>query len=143
MAINEDSKINYSDAYPDWKRPMVPRRKRTRVYIAGPMTNGTGGTYNMKKINKAIKTYFALIKQGFVPHCPQLTVFAEFLQPECVSYKQWLELDRCYIDDCDVLLRLEGDSKGADLECDYARSIGKDVVYGFYKFLIRYKEATV
>lgn len=122
---------------------MAPRRNRVRVYIAGPMTNGSGLSFNMTKIHDAIDTYLILIKLGFVPHCPQLTVFAEFMLPNNVSYEQWLELDRCYIDDADIVLRLEGDSKGADKECEYAKHFGKPVIYGLANFLLDYKEATV
>ncbi len=106
---------------------MASRRNRTRVYIAGPMTNGTGNAYNMGKINAAIEIHLFLIKAGFVPHCPHLTVFAEFMSPNRIDYEEWLELDMCYIDDCDVLLRLEGDSAGADKEVAYAESTGKPV----------------
>ena len=122
---------------------MAPRRNRVRVYIAGPMTNGTGAFFNMAKIHEAIEAHFTLIKLGFVPLCPQLTVFGEFMQPNDVPYGQWLELDRCYIDDTDVVLRIEGESKGADSECDYARSIGKPVVHGLTQFLVQYKEVCV
>lgn len=121
---------------------MAPRRNRVRVYIAGPMTNGTGRVFNMAKINEAITTHLTLIRLGFVPHCPQLTVFAEFLSPNMIGYMQWLELDRCYIDDCDVVLRLDGASVGADRECKYADSIGKPVVHGLTPFLVQYKEVT-
>lgn len=141
MAMNDDSRLDYSDAYPE--DMMAQRRNRVRVYIAGPMTNGSGRFFNMAKINEAIKVYFTLIKLGFVPHCPQLTVFGEFMSPNDVSYEQWLELDRCYIDDTDVVLRIEGDSKGADRECEYARHYGKPIIYGLDSFLAKYKEVTV
>lgn len=117
--------------------------RRLRVYIAGPMTNGSGRCYDIGKIHVAIAAHFCLIKAGFVPHCPHLTVFAEFMFPNILTYEEWLTLDRDYIDDCDVVLRLEGDSVGADRECNYATSIGKTVVYGLGDFLLQYKEALV
>lgn len=110
--------------------------RKTRVYIAGPMTNGTKNCFNMPAIHDAIRAYFTLIEWGFVPHCPHLTVFCEFMDPHRISYEQWLELDKNYIDDCDVVLRIPGDSKGADKECKYARYLNKPVVVGvaaFYK----------
>lgn len=122
---------------------MESRRNRVRVYIAGPMTNGSGNSFNMRKIHEAVQVHLTLIKAGYVPHCPQLTVFAEFLQPECISYNQWLELDRCYIDDCDVVLRLDGASVGADRECTYAKNIGTPVVYGISRFLSEYRSVIV
>lgn len=119
---------------------MASRRNRMRVYIAGPMTNGTGNAYNMKKIHAAVHVYLKLIRYGYVPHCPHLTVFADFLAPGHIAYDEWLELDMCYIDDCDVVLRLMGDSVGADRECAYAKSIGKPVVHCLDKLLQISKE---
>ena len=103
------------------KRPL-------RVYIAGPMTGGTAGNFNMEKIHEAIEAHFTLIELGFVPHCPQLTVFCELMQPNRISYEQWLDLDINYINDCDIVLRIPGLSPGAERECKYARSRGKTVV---------------
>ncbi len=109
-----------------------------RVYIAGPMTNGDGNSFNMAKINEAIDVYLRLIEGGYLPHCPQLTVFCEFRYPTRISYDQWLALDKGYIDNSDVVLRLAGASAGADRECHYALDTGIPVVYGerelFYKF---------
>jgi hypothetical protein len=92
------------------------------------MTNGTAGSFNMERIHKAIEAYFDLIEQDFVPYCPQLSVFCEFMQPNRIPYEQWLELDMGYIDDSDVVLRIPGPSPGADRECKYAHSKGKPVV---------------
>lgn len=97
----------------------------------------------MKKINEAIRVYLILIQGGFVPHCPQLTVFADFLSPGMIDYEQWLELDRCYIDDADVVLRLEGASVGADRETAYAKSVGKPVVHSVGSLFLKYKEISV
>ena len=106
-----------------------------RVYIAGPMTNGTGNSFSMTKIHDAIEAYFQLIEAGFAPHCPHLTVFAEFMTPHRISYEQWLELDEAYIEDCDIVLRIPGPSKGADQECGYARSLGKPIYYSLDSLL--------
>ncbi|KKL49174.1 hypothetical protein LCGC14_2318140 [marine sediment metagenome] len=112
--------------------------RRLRVYIAGPMTNGTGRNFNMEKIHEAIDAYFVLIDGGLVPHCPQLTVFCEFMKPNRISYEQWMKLDAAYIDDSDVVLRIPGPSAGADKECKYALSRGKPVVVGLDNFLCWY-----
>lgn len=111
--------------------------KPLRVYIAGPMTNGGQG-YNMKRIHEAIEAYLILIEKGFVPHCPQLTVFCDLLFPNRLSHNEWLSLDEKYINNSDVVLRLSGDSAGADHECEYARSKGIPIVHGldtFFDFL--------
>lgn len=114
--------------------------RRTRVYIAGPMTNGTKDNFNMPKIHEAIEAYFILIEQGFVPHCPHLTVFCELMHPHRIQYEAWLELDKNYIEDCDVVLRIPGLSSGADKECAYARLAGIPVIEGLECFIETCKE---
>lgn len=113
-------------------------KRRLRVYIAGPMTGGTGKNYNIEKIHEAIKVHLTLIELGFVSHCPQLTIFCEFMQPNRISYDQWLELDMNYIDDSDIVLRIPGPSPGADRECKCAKALCKPVVVGLDNFLCWY-----
>ena len=103
--------------------------RRPTVYIAGPMTNGTGNCFNMKKVHEAIDTFFKLIEAGYAPHCPHLTVFCEFMEPHRISYESWLDLDMTYVAASDVVFRITGDSSGADREVAYAVSLGIPVVY--------------
>lgn len=105
------------------------KMRRTTVYIAGPMTNGTGGNFNMAKIHEAIEMFFRLIELGYAPHCPHLTVFCEFMQPHRILYQGWLELDMTYVEMSDVVMRIPGESKGADREVAFAVSKGIPVVH--------------
>ncbi|KKN80422.1 hypothetical protein LCGC14_0330150 [marine sediment metagenome] len=117
----------------------MDERRRIRVYIAGTMTNGGKG-YDMKSITDAIKVYIKLIEMGFVPHCPQLTMFCDFVDPGRITHAQWLELDKNYIDDCDVVLRMPGESVGADIECAYAISRVISISWGIDEFLAGYED---
>ncbi len=74
------------------------------------------------------------IEEGFVPHCPHLTVFCEFMEPDRIPYEKWLELDKNYIDNSDAVLRIPGHSPGADRECEYALSKGIPVFQGINQF---------
>lgn len=103
--------------------------RKTTVYIAGPMTNGSGNSFNMAKIHEAIEMFFRLIELGYAPHCPHLTVFCEFMQPHRILYQGWLELDMTYVEMSDVVMRIPGDSKGADREVAFAVSKGIPVVH--------------
>jgi hypothetical protein len=118
--------------------PMQRKKRALRVYIAGPMTNGGTG-YAMPKVKEGIEAYLCLIEHGFVPHCPQLTMFCDFLQPGRIPYAKWLELDHNYISDCDVVLRIPGPSKGADSECEFAKELYIPVIEGLGNFLCKYK----
>ena len=104
---------------------------RPTVYIAGPMTNGTGGSFNMEKIHEAIEVFFRLIELGYAPHCPHLTVFCEFMQPHRIKYEQWISLDMTYVEQSDAVFRVPGDSKGADREVVFATAQGVPVVGSF------------
>lgn len=101
---------------------------KIKVYVAGRMTNGGHQNgYDMQAVRAAIRVCQGLIEDGFVPYCPHLSVFAELIQP--IPYEAYLNFDFEWIDVCHVLLRLPGDSKGADREEVYAFQKGIPVVY--------------
>ena len=103
--------------------------RRTTVYVAGPMTGGTGNKFDMAKIHEAIEMFFRLIELGYAPHCPHLTVFCEFMEPHRIPYEDWLDLDMTYVEMSDVVMRIPGESKGADREVAFAVSKGIPVVH--------------
>ncbi len=88
--------------------------KKLKVYIAGPYSGGD----TMDNIAYAVRVADTLLDNNYIPYIPHLTGFWHFH-----SYKEydiWLAYDLEWIDACDVLLRLEGDSPGADKEVEYA-----------------------
>lgn len=111
-------------------------KRRTKVYVAGRMTNGKGDGYDVISIRTAILVHNSLVEKGFAPFCPQLTLFAEVIQP--VEYEKWLGMDFEWVQVCDVLLRLPGESKGADQEVEYAKSRGIPVVYSVEELLANF-----
>ena len=117
--------------------------RKLRVYIAGPMTNGDGKNYNLEKIREAIGVSGFLIRHGFLPFCPQLSILHEMMLPGDVAYTDWLEYDLSWIDVCDAILRIPGPSKGADRECEYADGKGIPVSLGLSNFMATYQESTV
>ncbi len=84
------------------------------VYISGPISlDVLGGT------RAAIEAADRILELGHVPFVPHLTILWDLMSPK--SHKDWLSMDLYWIKKCDVLLRLPGESKGADLEEDWAR----------------------
>jgi len=61
-----------------------------------------------------------------VPFVPHLCVVWQMMSPHH-EYEYWLPMDLAWIDRCDAVLRLPGESKGADAEEEYARATGKPV----------------
>lgn len=84
------------------------------VYIAGPYTHPDP----VENTREAILMADALRDMGFVPFCPHLTLLWHMVRPHEPNY--WYAYDLDWLLQCDVLLRLPGDSWGADEEMKFA-----------------------
>jgi hypothetical protein len=93
------------------------------VYIASPYTQGDAALNLRASLMAADK----LVSHNFVPYCPLLSHFWHFLSPK--SYDVWMDMDLEWVRRCDCLLRLSGDSSGADAEVALAQELGKPVFY--------------
>lgn len=91
--------------------------RRLRVYVAGPYTKGD----TILNIRTAILAGEKLRARGFCPFIPHLTAFWHIIAPS--PYEEWLDLDNQFLPCCDVLLRIPGESSGADSEVALARSL--------------------
>jgi len=94
-----------------------------RIYIAGPYSKGDVAL----NVKKAMDCANELINLGFAPFCPHLTHFLHMnnWQP----YEKWLEIDAEFVKVCDSVLRIPGDSSGADKEVELAKSLGIPVFF--------------
>lgn len=102
-----------------------------RVYIAGPYTKGDVAL----NVRDAILAGDAVLKAGHTPFIPHLTHFWHMVCPG--PYQQWIDLDLKWLPLCDALIRLPGESSGADGEATLARTLGIPV-YTLEEFLRRY-----
>ncbi len=64
---------------------------------------------------------------GFTPYLPHRMMLWQFVSPHPVEY--WYELDLEWLGKCDALVRLPGDSTGADREVAFAQEKGIPVFY--------------
>ena len=101
---------------------------RSRVYIAGPISQGDPE----ENCRRAINMGFALMDAGYAPYVPH---YSYFVDRDSTSgkgrYEQWIALDLSWISTCHALLRLPGTSAGADREVAWAKQIGVPVFYDF------------
>lgn len=97
--------------------------KRLMVYVAGPYTNPDP----CANTHRAVRMGQYLWERGYCPFVPHLSHFWHTMIPN--PYQMWLDLDILWLEKCDVLLRLDGESSGADKEEEHARKIGIPVVY--------------
>lgn len=94
-----------------------------RVYVAGPMTKGRWE----ENTRRAVDAGAILIQNGFEPFIPHLYCLLDFVHPQ--HYERWMELDFSYIRVCEALLRIPGESSGADREIKYAEHRSIPVFY--------------
>ncbi len=85
-----------------------------RVYISGPISIGDQ-FLNARAAIAAAAEVMALGHEPFVPH---LTFLLHMHTPQ--SYERWMAYDFAWIDCCQALIRLPGESKGADREVAFA-----------------------
>jgi hypothetical protein len=111
--------------------------RRTRVYVAGPMT-GSGNPY--ANVWRGLDVAITLLDRGFAPYAPHLTSILEMTQGQR-DRDVWLELDKAYLLVCDCLLRLDGVSPGADQEVAWARDAQIPVYYSLDSLLAEQKGA--
>lgn len=93
------------------------------VYIAGPISKDP-----LDGARNAILQARALDRFGFASYVPHLEVLAQMIAPR--EWEEWMRLDLAWLAKCDCLLRLPGESKGADLEVDEAKRLGLPVFFG-------------
>ena len=88
-----------------------------KIYIASPYTKGDVALNVKRQLDYAD----TLLDMGFVPCVPLYSHFQHMVHPR--PYEDWIKLDLEWIAVCDGLLRLEGESAGADREVIHAKSL--------------------
>lgn len=101
-------------------RDVVTKKK---VYIAGPYTKGDVAV----NVRTALEVANRLADAGFVPYVPHMTHFWHLVLPR--PYKFWCDYDNEFLSCCDILLRIPGDSDGADREVKLAYKLGLRVYF--------------
>lgn len=97
---------------------------RTKVYVSSPLTSSGDPQEN---VAKAIEVGRELIAAGFSPILPQLTWH---IDPHAeIPHETWMDVDLPWVLESDCLLRLPGESKGADIEVRAANEAGIPVYH--------------
>ncbi len=93
------------------------------IYISAPYSKGDVA----RNVNKVIHIANQLLDMGYIPFVPHLTHFWHIITPR--PYDDWMQIDLAYLGRCDALLRLDGESNGADLEVEVAKRCGMPIYY--------------
>jgi hypothetical protein len=83
---------------------------RKKVYIAGPMSGGD----RLANLQHGLIAYRELIRRGYAPMCPMLSFFVNDVMPQ--DHATWLATDLPWVASADAILRLPGESLGAEQE---------------------------
>jgi len=92
------------------------------IFVSGPYTKPDP----VLNTRKAVKTGIELMRMGHEVVIPHLSLFAHYLIP--LSYESWLRNDLAILERCDLVLRLPGESKGADRECARADALNIPII---------------
>ncbi len=103
--------------------------KKLRVYIAAPYTKGDP----VENTRAAILMADVVRQWGFVPFVPHLSMLWHMVSPHDPQF--WYDYDNEWLTVCDVVLRMEGESFGADNEVELARHLDIPVVYNLDELL--------
>jgi len=103
--------------------------KMKTVYIASPYTKGDVAVNVKRQIDVASE----LIDKGLFPYWPEHAHFLHMVHPK--SYETWMAQCLNFIPKCDCLLRLAGESEGADREVQFAKERGIPVFYSITEVL--------
>ncbi len=115
---------------------------RKRIYIAGPISKGDLAT----NVDQATAAFVALAKAGYAPFCPHWSVYSKptcsilLNQVGCIAtiegnptmqHADWMGVDLAWVVVSDGVLRLPGESTGADMEVAEAKRLGLPVFNSF------------
>ncbi len=89
-----------------------------RVYIAGPYTNGD----TEANVLAAMEVADQVLTAGHTPFLPHLFHFWHRVFPH--EYQAWTDMDMEWLSLCEALIRLPGESSGADAEVKLADELG-------------------
>ena len=81
-------------------------------------------------MHDVIKVADMVLERGHIPFIPHLTHFWHFLSPK--PWETWMEIDEVILLRCDSVLRLFGESVGADREVELALKNSIRVYYNLH-----------
>lgn len=101
--------------------PVAAGIQRPRVYMSGPISLGDPD----ENFGLAAIVQHELIGFGFAPLNPMLSM--KLPGHEGIEHSAWIAVDLPWVEVSDAVLRLPGESRGAETECEFAEEIGVPV----------------
>lgn len=106
--------------------PRVFERRRLRVYVAGPISSDP-----FEGVHRGFRASKQMFLDGMAPFLPHFDAYwlIKEEEPGAPGWNAYLEYDLEYVSVCDALYRLTGESVGASLEAEVAKSLNIPVFY--------------
>jgi len=105
------------------------------IYIAGPISRGCQFT----NVRKGCEVWHELWKLGIDAYCPHWS--AQQQVHTTLGHAEWMAYDtQVILPRCDALLRMPGESSGADIEVEWMKEHGKPVFYEISKLAEWYEK---
>ena len=101
------------------------------VYVAGPYTKGDV----VVNVQEIIRVAEEVLKVGLCPIIPHLTHLWHLVSPH--EYDYWIRYDNMLLRRCDCLLRVAGESSGADAEVALAVELDLPVYFSLADLFIK------
>lgn len=116
------------------------QRRRLRVYVAGPISSGD----RLENIYRGLQAGKQMVRDGLAPHVPHFDAY--MFPDDTISWNAFLEWDLEWVVQAEALYRLQGPSRGADLEVEKAVIHGIPIFYeddtgAGYQALLSYAES--
>jgi len=107
------------------KKLAQTKDNRLKIYVSGPYS-GSSKKETEENVKRAIDAGIQVWKRGHFPYIPHLTHYVK-QRPTCdLAWEDFIQWDRPWLEVCDAVLLL-GESRGAHLEAELAKSLGKRV----------------
>lgn len=94
------------------------------IYIAGPYS----GAEPLDNVINAINAAETIAKAGYTPYVPHLNHYWDVFHKH--NYEFWMDQGSNFLSFCDALVRLPGESPGADREVEEAKALGLHIYMG-------------
>jgi hypothetical protein len=97
---------------------------RLRIYVAGAISKGD----RYLNVHAGILAGRELVRLGYAPMVPHLDAYM-YLGGAELAWSDALDWDLSWVAVSDAVLRLPGESQGADIECEFAAENGIPVFH--------------
>lgn len=98
-----------------------------KIYIACPYTKGDVAL----NVRTSIVVQDYLESLGHMVYNPLLSHFQHLIRPH-LDVNYWYQRDLRWLRECDAVLRLEGESVGADREVETAKDLNMPIYYSAF-----------